>query len=289
MENHLKSEIYNLKWNDGMAGLARKKIWTAVLAVPPLVALIAAGPAFVLFLMVLLATFLGLREFYNLSLPRSGALIHASGIAMGLFLSVAILYGGVRVGYPVFVFLLFLLFLLFMGTSQDLLLSTAGIGTTLLGIFYIGFLLSHVSLIRQLENGGPWVLFLIATVWAGDICAFLFGSLFGKHKLYPKISPKKTYEGLGGAVLGSSLTAFLFALLFLPRLGKGLAILLGISIALLGQFGDFTESMLKRGAQVKDSGSFIPGHGGMLDRLDSFFFSAPFLYYVLLYLIKEGQ
>jgi len=271
-----------------MGGLAKKKIWTGILVVPPVIALIALGHPFILSLMVLLATFLGLREFYFLTLPQSKGVVRMTGIGLGLLLSVAISYGSAQIGYPLFALLLLFLFVLFMGTSENLLLSTSGVGIMFLGTFYIGFLLSHVSLIRQLTNGTLWVLFLVATVWVGDISAFLCGSLFGKHKLYPKISPKKTYEGLAGAILGSSLVALVFASLFLPRLGKGFSILLGVSMGILGQFGDFTESMLKRSAQVKDSGSFIPGHGGMLDRLDSFLFSAPFLYYSLLYMLKEG-
>jgi phosphatidate cytidylyltransferase len=136
-------------------------------------------------------------------------------------------------------------------------------------------------------DGRLWVLFLTTAVWAGDISAFLIGSLFGRHKLYPKISPKKTYEGLGGAIVGTVIVALAFARFFIPHLHSGSCILLAIGLAILGQLGDFTESMLKRSAQVKDSGSLIPGHGGMLDRLDSFLFSAPFLHYSLLYLLKE--
>jgi phosphatidate cytidylyltransferase len=272
-----------------MKGLAKKKIWTAVVIVPPLVALIAFGHPLILFLMVLTATFLGLREFYSLTLPQSSGGVHMIGIGLGLLLSVATTYGSPETVYPLFVFLLLVVFMVFMGTSKNLLLSTSGIGIMFLGVFYIGFLPSHIALVRQMENGVRWVLFLVATVWAGDIFAFLCGSLFGRHKLYPKISPNKTYEGLAGAIFGAALIALVFAFFFLPRLGKGLSFLLGMTIGLLGQFGDFTESMLKRSAQVKDSGSFIPGHGGMLDRVDSFLFSAPFLYYTLLHLLREAQ
>jgi phosphatidate cytidylyltransferase len=116
--------------------------------------------------------------------------------------------------------------------------------------------------------------------------AFLSGSLFGKHKLYPKISPNKTYEGLGGAIGDRSWWRWSIPIFHSPD-GRGLCILLAIGLTILGQLGDFTESMLKRSAQVKDSGSLIPGHGGMLDRMDSFLFSAPFLHYFLLYFLKE--
>ena len=272
-----------------MGGLVKRKVWTGIYAVPPLVALIIWGPPFVLSLMIFLATLLGLREFYHLTLPQSKGGVRMMGIGLGLLVSIAISYGSAEIVYPLLAFLLLILFVLFMGTSEDLLSATSSAGVAFLGIFYIGFLLSHVSLIRQLTNGTRWVLFLIATVWAGDIFAFLCGSLFGKHKLYPKISPNKTYEGLAGAILGSALAALVFTSLFIPGSGRGFSILLGVSMGILGQFGDFTESMLKRSAQVKDSGSLIPGHGGMLDRLDSFLFSAPFLYYSLLYLLKEAR
>jgi phosphatidate cytidylyltransferase len=174
-----------------------------------------------------------------------------------------------------------------MVTSKDLSSTISKMGMALFGILFIGFLLAYVSLIWTMTNGRLWVLFLMVTIWAGDIFALLSGSFFGKHKLYPKISPNKTFEGLGGAIVGSIIVALAFALLFIPHLGKGHCILLAIGLGILGQLGDFTESMLKRSAQVKDSGTLIPGHGGMLDRLDSFLFSAPFLHYSLLYLLKE--
>ena len=257
------------------------------LIVPPVIFLIAMGPSLILCLMVLLATFLGLGEFYNLALPQSKRVERYVGIGLGLILSLILIYSDVKT-FPIFIVLLLLcLSIIFMGTSENLSSTIANIGITLFGILYIGFLLSHVSLIRIMGDGKLWVLFLMTTVWAGDISAFFIGSLLGRHKLYPKISPKKTYEGLGGAVVGSTIVALAFTRYFIPHLHTGPCILLAIGLGILGQLGDFTESMLKRSAQVKDSGYLIPGHGGMLDRLDSFLFSAPFLYYSLLYLLKE--
>jgi len=270
-----------------MEKIGRKKVRTGLLVVPPLILLIALGPPVVLVVLVLLSTFFGLREFYALALPHSREVERFTGIGLGLVLSLVATYGDATMPPPFIVLLLLMLSLLFMGTSEDLSSTISRMGTTFFGIFYIGFLLSHVSLIRNAADGKRWVLFLIATVWAADIAAYASGSLWGRHKLYPKISPKKTYEGLGGAVVGSILMALAFAFFFIPYLGKGNALFLGIGLGVLGQLGDFTESMLKRSAQVKDSGSLIPGHGGMLDRLDSFLFSAPFLHYSILYLFKE--
>ncbi len=270
-----------------MGKIEKKKIWSAIVIIPPVIVLIALGPSAVLILMVLIATFLGLREFYHLALPKSNKAERFVGIGLGIILSLLITFGDLEMLPPFVVLLLMILSFLFMGTSKDLSSTISNLGITFFGMFYIGFLLAHVSLVRNMTDGKLWILFLIITVWAGDIFALFIGSLLGRHKLYPKISPNKTYEGLGGAILGSMMVALVFALLFIPHFEKGPCILLAIGIAVLGQLGDFTESMLKRSAQVKDSGSLIPGHGGMLDRLDSFFFAAPFFYYLLPYLLKE--
>ena len=270
-----------------MGKIEKKKVWTALLIIPPVVLLIGLGPPIILTLMVLLASLLGLREFYNLALPQSKQIERFIGIGLGLILSMVVSYGNVKIIPPFLIFVFLVLSILFMATSQNLSNTISNLGITLFGIFYIGFLLSYVILLRKMPEGRVWVLFLIITVWTGDISALLSGTLFGRHKLYPKISPNKTYEGLVGAVLGSVLVSLAFAFFFIPYLDKGFCILLAMGLGILGQLGDFTESMLKRSAQVKDSGSLIPGHGGMLDRLDSFLFSAPFLHYSLSYLLKE--
>jgi phosphatidate cytidylyltransferase len=271
-----------------MGNIAKKKAWTGCLVVPPLILLIVYGPPILLPLMVLGATFLGLKEFYQLALPQSKKIEHALGMGLGLMLSALMAFADGKIVIPFFVFILFSLSLLFMISSDDLLSAISKMGVTLLGILYVGFLLSHVSLIRTLVKGQTWILFLITTIWAGDISAFLVGSWIGRHKLYPKISPKKTVEGLAGAVLGSVLVSLIFRGLFIPHLHIAIVILVAFILGLLGQLGDLTESMLKRSAQVKDSGGLLPGHGGMLDRLDSFLFTAPFLYYVLVYGVKEA-
>jgi phosphatidate cytidylyltransferase len=270
-----------------MAKIEKRKVGMALVMVPPIVLLIALGPPEVLHLMVVLATFLGLREYYTLVLPHSHWMERMVGIGLGLIPSIIISLGHTKEISPFFVIVLFILSVLFLTTSKDLSSTIPKMGTALFGILYIGFLLAYVSLIRNMENGRLWVLFLIATVWAEDIFALLSGSFFGRHKLYPKISPNKTFEGLGGAIIGSIIVALVFTMIFIPHLEKVPCVLLAIGLGILGQFGDFTESMLKRGAQVKDSGTLIPGHGGMLDRLDSFLFSAPFLHYFLLYILKE--
>jgi len=270
-----------------MAKIEKRKVWVGSGMIPPIIFLIAVGPSVVLHLMVLLATFLGLREYYNLALPHSKSVERAVGIGLGLILSLILSFEGMKEISPFLVIILLVLAVLFMAVSQDLSSTISKMGIALFGILFIGFLLAHVSLVRNMLNGRVWVLFLIITVWAGDIFALLSGSFLGRHKLYPKISPNKTFEGLAGAIVGSIIVALAFSWLFIPGLKMGSCTLLAIGLGIFGQLGDFTESMLKRSAQVKDSGTLIPGHGGMLDRLDSFLFSAPFLHYALLFFLKE--
>ncbi len=270
-----------------MGTIEKKKIWTALIIIPPLLFLIGLGPPLFLILMVLITIFLGTKEFYRLALPHAGRLEQIVGIGFGLTLAIVFSYGETWLFSPFLVFTLLTLCLLFMVTSNQLMKAMANLSITFFGIFYVGFLLSHIILIRNQADGREWILFLIVTVWAGDIMALFSGMLFGKHKLYPKISPNKTFEGLLGAIIGSVIMGLLFAFFFLPSLDKRDCLLVTVGIGILGQLGDFTESMLKRSAQVKDSGQLFPGHGGVLDRIDSFLFAAPFLYYLLPWLVKE--
>ncbi|OGP73575.1 MAG: hypothetical protein A2V86_04805 [Deltaproteobacteria bacterium RBG_16_49_23] len=271
-----------------MGKIEKKKVWTALLIIPPFLLLIALGPSILFTLMVLITILLGLLEFNKLAHPRSGKIERLAGIGLGLILSILFSHGEAWSLSPFLVVTLLALCILHMAISQDLSSIISNLGTTFFGIFYVGFLLSHIILIRNQTDGRIWVLFLIITVWAGDIIALFSGTLFGKHKLYPKISPNKTYEGLLGAIAGSVIIGLLFASLFLPSFNKGSCLLVTIGMGILGQLGDFTESMLKRSAQVKDSGSLFPGHGGVLDRIDSFLFSTPFLYYLLPHFLKES-
>ena len=131
--------------------------------------------------------------------------------------------------------------------------------------------------LKELDRFLPLILLL--TIWASDTGAYLLGKSAGRHKLAPLISPKKTYEGLLGALAGAALVT----LLFKSRLGLSLPVSIGVGLVLggLGQLGDMLESIAKRVCEVKDSSGLIPGHGGLLDRVDSFLLTAPFMYYYL--------
>lgn len=164
-------------------------------------------------------------------------------------------------------------------------------GAHLLGALYLGVLPSFV--IRLYEGGWSgaappgtgvgWLFFAIFSIWTCDTGAYLVGSKWGKRRLWPSVSPKKTWEG----VAGGAIATVLFAIFVGPLLNTGLssaeAAGLGLLVALTATTGDLIESRIKRIAQVKDSGALLPGHGGVLDRFDSLFFAAPLFYYYLLH------
>ncbi|MBX2834140.1 MAG: phosphatidate cytidylyltransferase [Micavibrio sp.] len=154
----------------------------------------------------------------------------------------------------------------------------------ILGIIYMSTSYYSFHLLREL--GVEHMLLLLFMVWASDIGAYFFGKLIGGPKLIPQISPNKTWAGLAGAVLCPSLVVLLFALnmegfVVLKPFFLGLLLVIGVIIGLLGQAGDLLMSFMKRKAKVKDTGALIPGHGGILDRIDSLLLVTPFFYILL--------
>jgi phosphatidate cytidylyltransferase len=143
---------------------------------------------------------------------------------------------------------------------------------------YVGVLMGHGLLLQQLPEGRYLLIFLLAVTWAGETAAYAFGSLVGRHKLAPRISPGKTVEGAVGQLLASMVAAW--ALGWLVPGWSGLqTVLAGMILGSVGQVGDLTESAIKRSVGAKDAGSAIPGHGGLLDRIDGLLFNTPALFY----------
>lgn len=160
---------------------------------------------------------------------------------------------------------------------------------TFIGIFLIPWSLAHLINIRDITQYGEYLtLFMIVIVWMCDTGAYFTGRFFGKHKLNKEVSPKKTWEGALGGTLIAIGTAVLMRGLFLPTfLTVMQAIWLGLLVAVIGQVSDLTESIIKRSTGVKDSSNLLPGHGGFLDRFDSYLLLAPIFYYVVLYCIAK--
>jgi phosphatidate cytidylyltransferase len=140
--------------------------------------------------------------------------------------------------------------------------------------------MSFGSLLRALPEGRELIYLLVCTIWGGDIGAFYIGSRFGEKPLAPRISPRKTVEGALGGMVVAMVVAIAGSFWIWPELRLARAAPVGLLLAIVGILGDLCESVVKRGAGVKDSGALIPGHGGVLDRLDSLMFACPVLYAV---------
>lgn len=154
-------------------------------------------------------------------------------------------------------------------------------GAVVLSWLWVGLLAASVVRLRSLGGGGVgfgWVVLAFAVTWGNDTFAYFAGLAFGKHRLYERISPKKSWEGAVGGVAGALVGAFLVRRFLLPELGVATALAAALGGSVVGPLGDLSESMVKRAAGVKDSGKLIPGHGGVLDRIDALLFVAPWIY-----------
>jgi phosphatidate cytidylyltransferase len=143
--------------------------------------------------------------------------------------------------------------------------------------------LAALSALRVLSTGLAWVYCVLIVTWANDTCAYFAGRFLGKHKLYPAVSPNKTWEGFAGGMVGSVAGMFIARATFFPDLSPADCLLVGFIGGVFGPLGDFCESMIKRAYGVKDSGNVIPGHGGLLDRVDALLFNAPLIYAYVAY------
>ena len=166
---------------------------------------------------------------------------------------------------------------------------TEQITVAFFGIFYLGIMLSYLYQVRSMPDGKYLVWLIVLSSWGCDTCAYCAGMLLGKHKMAPKLSPKKTVEGAVGGVLGAALLGFLYGAYFeghmveLARPGVISAAACAIA-AVISQIGDLAASAIKRNHGVKDYGHLIPGHGGILDRFDSMIFTAPAIYFAVMFL-----
>ena len=155
---------------------------------------------------------------------------------------------------------------------------------TMLGIVLLGWMPAHLALIRDFRPYGERLTFMFfVSVWVMDTAAYAAGKTFGRHKLAPELSPKKTWEGFFAGLAAASATIFAFRAsapeMLVPARAAALCVVIGVG----GQLSDLAESMIKRAVGVKDSGALLPGHGGVMDRFDSFLLSAPIVYYCLIF------
>ncbi len=283
---------------------------TAAVLVPSVVYVIVLGGLPYLAVVVLF-TLLGLREFYGLIEDKGAQPIVSYGMAAGAALPIVAFIGTEYHATLILTAAMIAMMVRAVGRAQ-ISEALASISGTFMGVFYVGWLLSHIVVLRNFhhaasskygaaavdavgitrDSGIFFVLFcLVAVVWS-DAGAYFAGRAWGRRKLAPRISPGKTVEGAIGGVVGGTVAALITKGvfdIFWPDLSRvlawGPAAIMGIVVAMAAIVGDLAESLMKRDAQTKDAGSLLPGMGGVLDRIDSPLLGIPVMYYMLLFYV----
>ena len=258
-----------------------KRIMVAIFGIPIITILVFLGGWYFFFVILLISTVAQL-EFYDIQKKMDLKPQQINGLITGLLLLLGIQTGRWLIFSSAFLFMLMMIFASEMIRHRQN--AVSNIGTTLVGIIYIPFFLGTLlytklyvdqTLVAVTYAGFKFIMILIVTIWICDTFAYAIGILFGKHKLYEKVSPNKTIEGALAGLFSAIGTVILIKVNNLLPLDYLEAIIFGLIIGFLGQVGDLVESWFKRDAGVKDSSSLLPGHGGMLDRFDSLIFLSP--------------
>jgi phosphatidate cytidylyltransferase len=253
----------------------RSRALTAIVAVPVLILLVGWGPLWVFAGVFVVLVVEALREYFVMAFPGR-VKEQFCGILFGLSLSLVLLLSGVprgELGLSLLFVFFFSIYLFMSGKLEERLKRLAW---TLLGVVYLGYLLPHWVLLFRMPHGRAWVFFVLLVIMTGDTAAYFIGNRFGTRKLAAEISPGKTIEGALGYVAGSVIVGYFGAKFLITELGAMEVIAVSVTLSILGQVGDLFESLIKRVFAVKDSGVLFPGHGGLLDRLDSLIFPAVF-------------
>jgi phosphatidate cytidylyltransferase len=266
------------------------RIITALIGIPLIiVSIYFGGIPFAVLVIGIVA--LALHEFYSLARTHGYDAQPMLGYILAMVFLISVIWGGTKLipgsdhslaplALSAVIAVVFIAEL----RTRDVRSSLLRISITLLGILYIAWTLAHLYLIRDLRpEGRICTFYLFCVIWAVDTAAYAVGKRFGRIKLAPSISPGKTMEGAMGGIIGGIIVGILFQQVFLKSfLSPAEAVMLSLGVGIVAQISDVCESLVKRSFGVKDSAALLPGHGGILDRFDSFLFAAPFLYYYLI-------
>jgi len=260
----------------------RQRIATALFGIP-LVILISYYGGYFLLVSVFIVSLFSLDEFYR-ALKNTdiqfNKLLGFLGVI--LFILSSYYFGTEKVPETLLIVTFLNLFYYVISFPR---IKPSGVGITLLSSIYIGYLLSFTIILRNQEHGFFYLMLAFTLTWATDSGAYIIGLLFGRHKLHSTLSPNKTIEGSVGGLLFPVITSIIFSFFDPQGINILKFVLLGVSAGIFGQLGDLTASAIKRHTNIKDFGSFLPGHGGFLDRFDSFLVIIPLVYYYCVYII----
>jgi phosphatidate cytidylyltransferase len=265
----------------GARGMMRR-VASVVVLLPVFLLIVIKAPAYLFDALVVLASATALWELTRLLEHGGRPVFRLLGVVAGSAVTAAFAASGMLPPFalPTAVLTAAVLVVLAAAIWRGPAPSTEPAANTLLAVLYVGWLLGYGILLHQASpRGDALVLFVVGVTWVGETMAYMVGSTLGRHKLAPVISPRKTIEGAVAQVVAAVLTAVALGAWLLPECGLGVAVAGGALLGVVGQVGDLAESVIKRSVGAKDTGGIIPGHGGVLDRIDSLLFNLPAAFY----------
>jgi phosphatidate cytidylyltransferase len=268
---------------DNMKRGLRNRWLTAIVAVPLLILLIIKGSHVVFACFIAIVCAIALNEYFRIAFSPLNRRLFSPIPVIGFCTGVAIIAAAHFKTFEAIAGLIVLnLIVCSMITVMEFNSASNNTLDTLfrqvLGVCYVPMLLGCIVLIHHGPDGIKWIFFLLILVFIGDTGAYYAGSYMGKHKLCPNVSPGKTIEGLIGGTLATLIAGSIFKAFLLPALPWTACLLMFLLIGIIGPLGDLFESEFKRAANIKDSGGILPGHGGILDRIDALLFASPIVY-----------
>ncbi len=267
------------------------KRWiTAAILIPILLLILIKGTTLMVSVLVSLVAILAIREYLKIVIDTDDGPVSNTIKIISYTVSIALALSASLGSWQVILLILTLnlmalsIFVLSRFASNKAIFDI--ISKQVLGIVYIPVSLSLLIFVKELDKGTFWIIWLLIVIFANDTGAFYAGTFLGKNKLSPNISPNKTIEGSFGGIFASVIVGFIASLVFFDELSLSFIIIpCSVVLAIAGQVGDLFESAMKRASSIKDSGSILPGHGGMLDRIDGLLLAIPVLYTYLVFVL----
>ena len=263
------------------------KRWaTGLMIVPVLLLVIFFGSPTAFAAVVVLFSLGGMWEYNNMVFGTGFVSEKIQGLFFAVVIPLLALAGRHEYTLAVLAFSVLSVFILIVLSIKEDHFDVLSVTKVIFGIMYIPFLISYFIHLRMTEQGIIWIIFVLILAFIGDIAALYVGKYFGKRKLAPLVSPGKTIEGFVALVVCSTVACLIFARFFMPEIPLFKIVILAFTGSIIGQLGDICESAIKRNYGFKDASSLLPGHGGILDRLDCLLFIAPYVYYCRLFVIE---
>lgn len=258
---------------------------TGITLAAVLLAIIILGPLELLAAVIILFIVGGVWEYNGIVFGKGFVKEKVESIIFAILIPVVLYTGDYRLLAALFTFMVMLVFMVFVWGASEENFDVNSVAKVIFGMVYIPLLTSHYILLRKLESGIYWIILVLIIAIIGDTVALYVGKTLGKRKLIPLVSPGKTVEGTIGLIVGATIAGTVFGYFFIPGISWIHFLILGFVGSIIGQLGDLCESAIKRNYGRKDASTLLPGHGGLMDRMDSLIFVAPFVYYYRIFVI----